>query len=547
MLSLSRLLHSRDNLGEVAYILFQDLKVKVTQTTLTQFLLNHPYYPSLAALNDVLGYYRVESVVLKDCDLVKLRQTSESFLAQIRSEGNNEMFAYVYKMTDNGVYWYNPYKHHKETIEYPQFSALFTGYVMLFDESDKADEENYQYKRREEVIGRLLESFLFLFLPIVSVISLAIYILDNHNCFLWYVVIYTMLLLTGYLLGFLLILYEYNQYSPVLSKICNLSSKTNCSAILNSGSSHILGISWSVIGTAYFTGVLMAFLISGFSLSMLSALVLLHLFVLPYIGYSIYYQYHIARRWCPLCLAIQAVLLLMFVCALCSGIYLSAFQLLSTTAVVPLTISFVSSFSILQFLWHLSQQLKLRQYYEQSLLRLKYNKVVFSALLNKEPFIEVPSEHCGLILGNPNGNIHVVKVCNPFCSHCAKAQPILQQIVNHCSDVRLQIIFAVDPTSDYYKRTPIDHFLSQYYEGDDMESILTAWYSSVIKDVELFKDVYRLKQQSVAERNRLNAENMFQFCKKASIKGTPTIFVNGHQLPDIYRISDLRYLIKLIV
>ena len=488
MLSLSSLLHSQDNLEEVAYILLQDLKIKVTQTTLTQFLLNHPYYPSLAALSDVLGFFCVKCIALKDCNLVTLRNTSESFLAQIRTEGNNEMFAYVYKMTDNGVYWYNPYKHHKETIENSQFSALFTGYVMFFDEIDKVDEENYQNKRREEVISRLLETFLFLFLPIVSVISLTIYILDNHSCFLWYIVIYTLLLLAGYLLGFLLILYEHNQYSPALSRICNLSPKTNCSGILNSSASHLWGISWSVIGAAYFTGALMAFLISGFSLLMLSALVLLHLFVLPYIGYSIYYQYHITRQWCPLCLATQAILLMMFVCALCSGIYSSAFQQLSITSVVSLSLSFVSSFSILQFLWHLSRQLKSRKYYEQSLMKLKFNSVVFSALLNKEPFNEVLTEDCGVILGNPNGSIHVVKVCNPFCSHCAKAQPILQQIVNHCSDVRLQIIFAVDPTSDYYKRTPIDHFLSQYYEGDDMESILTAWYSSVIKDVELFKD-----------------------------------------------------------
>jgi len=35
-----------------------------------------------------------------------------------------------------------------------------------------------------------------------------------------------------------------------------------------------------------------------------------------------------------------------------------------------------------------------------------------------------------------------------------------------------------------------------------------------------------------------------EWCGKFNISATPTIFVNDHLLPDIYRIEDLKYFIK---
>ena len=34
---------------------------------------------------------------------------------------------------------------------------------------------------------------------------------------------------------------------------------------------------------------------------------------------------------------------------------------------------------------------------------------------------------------------------------------------------------------------------------------------------------------------------MYEFCKKMEIIGTPTIFINGHEMPDIYSVNDLQY------
>ena len=104
----------------------------------------------------------------------------------------------------------------------------------------------------------------------------------------------------------------------------------------------------------------------------------------------------------------------------------------------------------------------------------------------------------------------------------------------------LQVIFAVDPKQPDYRQTPVDLFLSLSHEGADMESVLTDWYSAPIKDLNAFEQSYPARQRFTAD-NQLCAERMYEFCNKAEIAGTPTIFINGQELPDTYRIADLPY------
>ena len=154
----------------------------------------------------------------------------------------------------------------------------------------------------------------------------------------------------------------------------------------------------------------------------------------------------------------------------------------------------------------------------------------------------MPTDDFGIVLGNPHGSIHIVKVCNPFCVHCANAQPILQNKVKTNQDVKLQMVFAVDPHSEYYEQTPIDLFLSLYREGADIEAVLADWYSNPSVDIEMFKQKYPVKQ-SYTEWNADNTEKMYRFCQETGIMGTPTIFINGHELPANYQIGDMLYCI----
>ena len=254
--SLNNLLHPKGNLEEVAFVLCRDHGVKVTQTILTRQLLGHPDYPSLAALNDILQQYQIETVALKDCELQTIEQTIDGFLVLIKPTGQAEQFAYVYKLTVNDVYWYNTQKHRKEKTSRTQFAEFFTGYALFLDASDKVDSIDYKNQRQTELVGQLTESSLVMLLPVMSIICLGLYFFTWNGELFWFTISYTTFLLAGFLLGFLLLLYEYNQYSPIVNKVCNISRRTNCAAILFSSASKIYGVPWSVLGTAYFGGVL---------------------------------------------------------------------------------------------------------------------------------------------------------------------------------------------------------------------------------------------------------------------------------------------------
>src|SRR6202000_2271777 len=90
--------------------------------------------------------------------------------------------------------------------------------------------------------------------------------------------------------------------------------------VLQSKASHIGGISWSAIGFTYFTGSLLFQLFAGMINPVaLSLLAWINLAALPYVLFSVFYQWRVARQWCVLCLSVQVLLVLQFVTALADG------------------------------------------------------------------------------------------------------------------------------------------------------------------------------------------------------------------------------------
>ena len=62
----------------------------------------------------------------------------------------------------------------------------------------------------------------------------------------------------------------------------------------------------------------------------------------------------------------------------------------------------------------------------------------------------------------------------------------------------------------------------------------------VICKVPGFTNTYWENSQSIWKRGD-KIEAMDKWCKAMEISFTPTIFINGHQLPDAYSIEDLQY------
>jgi protein-disulfide isomerase len=144
-------------------------------------------------------------------------------------------------------------------------------------------------------------------------------------------------------------------------------------------------------------------------------------------------------------------------------------------------------------------------------------------------------------LGNANGKLKVLKVCNPYCTPCAKGHRLLNTLLESDEEISLQIIFSTTRDESHRTNTAVRHFLSlaEMKNSKLLKSALDDWYLTEKKDYTLFDKKYPLSS-SKDEINK-QIESMNNWCELNEITYTPTYFVNGFRLPEEYEIADLKY------
>jgi uncharacterized membrane protein len=353
-----------------------------------------------------------------------------------------------------------------------------------------------------------------------------------------------LLKISGIATTILLLWYEIDKANPALQKICSSGKKTNCNAILNSRAAKIAGLSWSEVGLFYFTGGFLFLLMRQSSvLQQLSIIAVLNLIALPYIFFSVFYQWRIAKQWCPLCLTVQAILFIEFIVE----IVFHTFRF--ENAIGSLTLlTLLISFSLPAALWFMVKPLLLsKQKAKQdfrSLQRIKFNNEIFLTLLEKQKRFLEPIDGLGILLGNKNAKNTLVKVCNPYCGPCAKAHPEIEKLLEEADNLKVQIIFTATNGEHDFTALPVKHLLAiaQTYDESFTKKALDDWYLAEKKDFKVFTEKYKMNGELKDQNSKVDA--MSRWCKKVDIQFTPTIFFNGYQLPNAYSISDLGYFLK---
>lgn len=341
-------------------------------------------------------------------------------------------------------------------------------------------------------------------------------------------------LVAGYILGLLLMLQEISAYAPVVQKVCGKGRKFNCAAVLSSKGAKFLGVSWAVWGSSYFLSGLLSLIVYSPNFILWSWM---HLLVLPYIVYSLYYQRFVVRQWCPLCIGVLCCITGIPLSAYWEGIYnivlwnKDFFVSISSIFMSGL-LSFVVFYLIKEWggVWHSERWL------HKSYNRLRLSSKVFGAMLNQERNIHSHYKGLGVTIGNPNGKIQIIEVCNPFCEPCADTQKELHRLLEENEEISLQILFLYPV--EWCDRSPIPLFLS-LKEDERLPNVISSWFESEDKDVEGFQKKYPHNFNIEEAQRQLQA--MLEFCESEEINSTPTIFVNGHKLPSPYSVTDLHY------
>ncbi|MCH7410660.1 cysteine peptidase family C39 domain-containing protein [Belliella sp. DSM 111904] len=512
----------------VIHNLLKQLQVSLTKKYLKDAIYSHPQSESLIVFVDILAKYKVESIPVK-IGMDKISKVPLPAIVQLKS-GNNSMFACLNKI-ENGKVQYTDESGKSTFKSIQDFEQSWTGVTLLVEKTEKSIEPDYKKNRFNiRVKSGIVAIIAALLSTLITMQFLNLYN-DHYNG----VGLFLILVLKGIglVVTSMLLWYEVDKSNPTLKEFCSGGKKVNCDAVLNSGSI-VGGLTISHLAFGYFFGGFILLLFSGLSTSSYHFLGYISFLSIPIILSSLYLQYVKLKNWCIFCLWIVGILALEFI----------LFRLTNITGLLQIQDIMIFSLLFLTsvLVWLLMKPFLLNQNtlyaYKRKLSNFKSDKEVFSHLLSVSKKVSSSPEGLGISLINPSAKYQVLKVCNPYCGPCAKAHPILEHLHDQ-GLIDLQILFVPDENPENIKTKTINHILSISQEYDSLTTIkaLDSWYSANQKDLVKFTEQYETRT-SIKE-NETKLSDMRAWCVQEEISRTPTIFINGHLLPESYTIEDL--------
>lgn len=506
------------------------LNVKVSNVSVNETLQNHPDWPALLCISDGLTEWNVPNGAGK-IDPDDIDQLPVPFMAHF--SGEEPPLCIVTEVNTEQVTLYARKYKEAETISRTEFLQRWSGIYLLTEPGEHSGENGYQWKKAKAFL-----SSLFTF-GIPAMLAIAAIFLSAATWSAPAVLIQYYILLSGIFVTSLLLWHEIDSRNPILQKVCSSIKQGNCSAILSSKGAKLFSwLSWSEVGFFYFTGGALSLLFVKDAIIFVTAV---NLLALPYIFYSVYYQGRIAKQWCILCLLVQALLLLGGINIAGSGLY-GSLEYIS----MPVIVSSVIMYLVPAYVWAVAKPLLLNRqqfsHMKREFLRIKFNTDAFTAIINNGKVLRTATtEGIGIVLGDPGATNEIIKVCNPYCGACIKTHPMVEQLLENTPNVKVKIIFRTSQAPADPSINVVKHFLAIAAENnkDKTKRALDAWYLSNSYDYANFSKQFAVNGQ--LEKQTARWEEMNKWCKASDITFTPTFFVNGRQLPDVYNIEDMQY------
>ncbi|HUR65054.1 MAG TPA: thioredoxin domain-containing protein [Chitinophagaceae bacterium] len=530
---LDSLFKEHDELVNVTLQYFHKLGIPVQEEEVNEFILSHPDYPSLLCISDCLTQWKVENISLK----VEKDQIDQYPLPMLVHASG---FKIVVRVTVDEIIYLNKLGREVQAPK-KEFLSKWDAIALLAQSPEGVEDKKNEVINKGKS-GMISPVFLIGLLLVSIATASAIYFLSHSLVPSLSYSFLLLLNLAGVVLATILVWYQFDKNSPALKRLCgNETGDKDCSATLDSRYAKLFGrVSWSEIGFFYFTGTLLLLLITPGYTALAGWL---NVLALPYAIFSVSYQKFVAKKWCPLCLAVQAVLVAGSITAWLGGFLQKGIPVI--TAQVVFTIGVL--YMLPSLVWYLVKpiisgyQKNKNSRYE--LARLKNDPGIFNKILSEQKRMIAPATNMGITLGNKEAKTTIIKVCNPYCAPCARAHQELKELLKH-DNVKVQVIFTATNAPDDKRTAPVKHLLAIAAKGNEseIEKAMDDWYMSEEKNYEAFAGKYRMNGELKKQDEKIN--EMAAWCTATDISYTPSIFVNGHQLPETYKIDDLKYIVK---
>lgn len=498
------------------------LNIRVSKNYLRLRLESHPDYPSLLAVKDTLEELHIPCDAYQT-DKTHLQKAGKPFLIHLN-------------IGEGDLLYFNTIEEAERKIK--DFDQHWNGIVMLAEKPGKIGNQDhdvyYEKDKQHARYGLMAVGFVF-----ATLTGLAI----------WEQSLPGLLLLisnmTGLYFSWLIVQKELGLSNTISDKICSLATNSRCEAVLFSkGANLSKWLSWGDIGIAYFTSSLLYI-----SLSLLSAGIntqiyfLLSLTALIFPIYSLSYQRWVVRQWCMLCVGVLVALGLNSIISLSFVSFVGVPDKIISSIFIFLLTAFLSGCFWLSLKGLIQRSIQ-SLYDKINYTRLKRNPSAFNGLLTSEEInpINLPRKDEAIRFGLPEAPLQIVMACNPYCAPCAMAHGAIEYLYEKYPDkIALTVRFAISSLEENNPKTKaaISITKSVLENKVDTHRVLNDWYSSM--NYESF--IQKYKPNGIEVSDILKQHKVWS--NAVNIKGTPTLFINGRKLPELFNWKEFSEIIEI--
>jgi thiol-disulfide isomerase/thioredoxin len=499
------------------------LDIPASKTMLQQHLEQHPDYPSAFSITDTLEDLGIDNMAIQ-VEKENLIQIPFPFLAHVRNNSGD------FKLINDRLLISNT-----SSDFYKQWSGVVIAAEKpeTFSNSDNQEALKQERKQKYLWLGFLLTILIFSFIAIILSFELMYALLSLSS-------------LAGIGIAALIVLEELGVNNELTQAFCSSGKNTDCNAVIQSNGGKLLKwLSWSDIGIIFFVGQWFILLASGLSNTTPATLSLLKLIAicsLPFTVFSVCYQWRIAKKWCTLCLSVIGLLVFQFIALLfLQKEWLMDLQWLSFSVAILVFTATATTWLLLKPL--LIEKRDLQQELATQ-LRFKNNPDIFLSLLQQQRKIDTTRFSNELELATSGAPLQILVACNPYCGPCAKAHEVLHQLSErYSSQISLAVRFTITVASKEDKRTKAVEYLLQHAIVNNnslyTRMLLHDWFTMM--EYEKFIEHHPLTDkinvtEQLKEHDQWTANNDIDF--------TPTVFINGYEIPKQYAIEDLIVLVR---
>lgn len=508
-----------DNTSIVLYHYLRALSVRVSWNTVLR-LLDTPVGSSIRGISDALDALHIKNEVYQlPPSPDYFFQLDAPFITMLQVDKNP--FCVVTKKNDSIVEFSNS-EGKAQYTRVDTFLKQWTGAVLFGETTGETPSDSFYIWKN---IGYRLFKF-------KAVIALFLILALGFLCILRQeysqtLIAYLAILSFGILVS-TAILHKEQFNDNFLKRFCHIGRAVDCNKVLHSKGASIAGVSLGELSLLYFATLFLFSTLRPTDFYGIASLFCAA--ALCFTLYSVIYQIFIFRKGCMLCMLVNITIWISAAILYGNSRNLT-FQIsisaLSTLAAIGCT-CLITGISVKALLKDRKEKIVL-QHRITSLLKPE----VFQRLLPLEAHIEEPvAPEIALLNQGENGS-HLIIVTNPNCGNCAKVHRQIKELSSIIPIAMVLLTFPNDKAGEHVAQTIITAYRAEGWQR--AMKMLEEWYET--------KRISEADKYPVTPEAEQIWKKQQEYCQKQGINKTPICIASEHYIPDVYPLSELRYVL----